>query len=633
MHYREDFEMNSHATQGLLALSTGISLCFLIAINSVPVSHAQSNLAAAAISISSTVPAELNPPFDSKTGRGGAPEATPEQAAAFAWQEFIALNWPAGPQSGNVGQRDAPSTTSRFGDPGYTGPLVWETFRSKVEIYPGYTQPEAIISDPPPGYPGSKGDPSFGYDTKPVYKYNTTISPCGSPSTSTPWINLDETDQITLANMYAGVVDTTPPSGNSMPPLVRFLAKANRAEYAYVASNSAAALNISSDATPWWSSVPDDVVTNTKNYLAKHKASPPSGSSDYVSLRDNTIEIKAGWRQLNDDEIKSGRFHTQTVRFYEASGNNICYRDAIWGLIALHIIQKTPSAPYFIYATFEQADNILTSDGKRVEDEDGRIVASPEPATATTPQVCLNDPRYGQYFRPPQHSVTLTDNPSLCQPLTNASYCNTPGKRLYYRNKSGARVPSAGYICVNKRDHAIPDYVIQANTRAHVSMSEYFKKYGISASPWLAYKLINVQYFPVNKDIVAIKPNGSPYTPASGALSASNPAASSYYLANIVVETNRSLQMFSGGLVNNIATDWNGNGNVGRTPHMNTYYGGSFHNMGGCMGCHGSQGQNPAGQAGDFSVILARGSVLFPEVPAQETAKRLESVLRNRSLK
>ena len=50
------------------------------------------------------VPSELNPPFSN--GKGGAPAATPAQAAAFAWQEFIALNWPAGAQTGKSGQRD-----------------------------------------------------------------------------------------------------------------------------------------------------------------------------------------------------------------------------------------------------------------------------------------------------------------------------------------------------------------------------------------------------------------------------------------------------------------------------------------------------------------------------------------------
>ena len=119
------------------------------------------------IVISSKVPNELNPE------NGGAPNATPDQAAAFAWQEFIALNWPAGPQEGMPNQRDTPSAQYNFGDPKATGPLVWETLRGKVEIFPGINSP--------PGYPGTNRDPSFGYDSLPQYNYSVPV-PAGDPS-------------------------------------------------------------------------------------------------------------------------------------------------------------------------------------------------------------------------------------------------------------------------------------------------------------------------------------------------------------------------------------------------------------------------------------------------------------------
>ena len=163
------------------------------------------------------------------------------------------------------------------------------------------------------------------------------------------------------------------------------------------------------------------------------------------------------------------------------------------------------------------------------------------------------------------------------------------------------------------------------------------KQNAIPSAPWLYYKLINVQYFPYDKVISTVTPNGSLYT-ANPPFTATNPAPSSFYQANIVVETNRSLQLFSGGLSPNICTDWNQDG----SPHKNTIYGGHSYNMGGCMGCHGSQGQTPGGlhlkptdplgSAGDFSVILARGSVLFPEPPAQLPSQGLPLVRRNRSL-
>jgi hypothetical protein len=591
------------------------------------------------ITISSSVPNELNPPFTSgPPSAGGAPSATPAQASAFAWQEFIALNWPAGPQQGQPNQRDTPSSTCRFGDPSPTCTLlVWQTFRGKVEIFPG-------DGNPPPGYTGATAANSWGYDALPAYDYGATITACDARQVNdpTPWINLDETDQIILDNMYAGVVEPNSSPGNSAPQLIRFLAKANRSQYVYVAGNS----DPNNFMNQWWNSIPAAVVSATKAYLAKNMASPPPGTTSpapdntkLVSLPFGTVETKAGWRPLNASEIASGRFHTQTVRFYEGPSASPCYRDATWGLVALHIIQKTPSAPYFIYATFEQADNILTADGKRVEDADGNIIVQPQPATATTPQVCLYDPKPPVTPPPPEEitsalgSVLLTADPTTCHSLQAANYCGSPDNQLYYRNdnRSGANPPPqpiAGNICVNKRDNAIPDYVIAANNQAHAAISAYLRQNNINSAPWLSYKLVNVQYYPYDKIPTPNIPNGSPYT-AQPPYTAANPSPSSYYQANIVVETNRSLQLFAGGLSlagAGVSTEWNQDG----SPHKNTYYGGHFYNMGGCMGCHGSQGQNPPKMAGDFSVILARGAVMFPEVPAVMTSKGLTSVRRNR---
>ena len=579
-----------------------------------------------AIQVNRKVPSELNPPFTN--GSGGAVEATPDQAAAFAWQEFIALNWPAGVQQGEPGQRETPSFTCKFGDPTCTGPTVWQTFRGKVEIFPGVGAP--------PGYPGPAGDTSFGYDALPKYTYDRPVPACdpsqaGNPA---PWVNLDETDQITLDNMYAGHVLPTSSPGNSAPQLIRFLAKANRAEYVYVTKNSSP-----TDPTDqWWSNVPAAVVKATKAYLAQNKASPPAGSTTMVSLPNGTIEIKAGWRPLNPSELASGRFHTQPVRFYERAGSSTtaaCYRDAVWGLVALHIIQKTPSAPYFIYATFEQADNIKTAGGTPIEDPDGNIVVA-QTKPPTSPQECLIDPR------PPvgptnknassNGSVILTSNTATCAPLASQQYCATPGQRLFYHNAPSPQpVPSAGNICVNSRINKIPSYVITANLNAHAAIAAYLKSKSISSAPWLYYKLVNVQYYPYDKVITIPTPNGTPYT-SQPPYSAQNPEVSSYYLANILVETNRSLQLFSGGLSPQpkaaVVTSWNVDG----SQRKNTNYNGHFYAMGGCMGCHGAQGQNRPGSAGDFSVILAVGHVDAPEYPSQVTALgQLREVPRNRT--
>src|SRR6185436_9296356 len=121
-----------------------------------------------------SVPSELNPPYNpGPPMSGGAPAATPAQAAAFAWNEFIALNWPAGPQAGQSGQRDTPSSTCKFGDPNCTGPTVWQTFRGKVETFPG--------TGNPPGYVNNASQ-SYGYDALPQYNYANPVKQCaGAP--------------------------------------------------------------------------------------------------------------------------------------------------------------------------------------------------------------------------------------------------------------------------------------------------------------------------------------------------------------------------------------------------------------------------------------------------------------------
>ena len=464
-----------------------------------------------------------------------------------------------------------------------------------------------------------------------------TESPCrlairAPPALRVPWINLDETDQITLDFMYAGVVGANGSQVNSAPNLIRFLAKANKLEYTYVAKNSDP--NAQFPNSPWWTSIPQSVLQKTKDYLTSNQASPKSDSSDVISLPDNTIEVKAAWRPLGPDDDKA-KFHTQTVHYYEhGTGQNMesfCYRDATWGLIALHIIQKTHSAPYFIYATFEQYNNILTADGGSVEDVDGNLL-QPSPTAATTPQVCLVDeqPKSGQETA----HVILTTDPETCAPAPDAAYCDSPGKRLYYRNENKGMAPTppaplCGNICVNRRDNEIPQYVIDANKQAHGAIHAYLDEQGITSAPWPFYKLVNVQYLPYDKVVQPgpAKPNGSLYT-ARPPYSAKNPAPSSFYQANIVVETNRALQLFSGGLTvggSGVNSDWNING----SPHKNTYYGGKFYNAGGCLGCHGSQGQT---KGGDFSVILQRGAVHDPEYPAEPMSCGMTAVPRNRSL-
>lgn len=499
---------------------------------------------------------------------GGAQNASLAQAAAFAWQEFIALNWPA-----QAGVRDTPDTSLPFGN--QSGPLVWETFRGKVEIFPG--NGSATVG--PPG--STKGAPSYGYDQPPQYVYASTIAPCSgqTPPAQPAWVNLDEVSQIGLDAMYAGIVPAAATATNSQPQLIRFVAKANEQQYTYVVANK------------YWygqGTSGSPVQTAFNNFTTAIGSTPPKvPQSPYIDFPDGTVEVKAGWRQLGPND-NPAQFHTTTVRYYEGTASTPCYREATWGLIALHIIHKTPSAPSFVYATFEQASNLLVNQNGNyvpVEDANGNIINPPSASSPTTP------------------ALTYQDSPTNPQvSIVGTSYCTSPGGLLYYRNLAGdPGLPSAGNICVNSRNNPIPSDIIAANTAAHSAIASYSSQNGVQSSPWMYYKLVNVQAYPFDKTDVD---TGNPNSPHG---------LPTFYQANIVVETDYTLQMFSGRIADNGApTDYTKSGTLN---FQNVYTIGSTQvtsvDMGGCMGCHGNAQVGGA----DFSFILKGGPVTAPENP------------------
>jgi hypothetical protein len=531
---------------------------------------------------------------------GGAPSASLQAAAVFAWQEFIALNWPA-----KAGVRDTPDPSQKFGAP-TSGPLVWHTYRAKIEIFPGGNS----ANSPPHGYTPN-GGPEFGYDDPPKYVYNPggvgtsdgQVQPCNgqTPVAQPAWINLDEVTQIALDSMFAGIVPAAPTPTNSSPQLIRFMAKANRTEYAYVASNA------------YWYLGPAGTPrrTATTNFInaVKNGTFPPA--LPYISFPTGTIETKAAFRPLTPQEIQSNRFYTTRVRYYEVQGSNPCYREDTWGLIALHIIQKTPSAPAFIFATFEQADNLLTTvNGQTVsvEDVNGNVInASP---TATTPDLTYQDSTPNPPNAPAPPPLVSTNPP-------NAPFCNTTGQpQLFYQNTTGLTgLPTGGSICLNQRDHAIPPPIIAVNQAAHQAIAAYSTSNGIANSPWAYYKLVNVQAYPFNATDIVNDPN-SPRN------------AATFFQANIVVETNYTLQNFNGGPPPNGApTKYTSTSGV----FQNTYVlngNGSLNksfNMGGCMGCHGVA---QSVQGGDFSFILSQAPSRFPETPDVANGAELKALYR-----
>ena len=564
---------------------------------------------------------------------GGAATATLTDAARFAWQEFIALNWPNKSLNDPEFKRETADASAVFGSSTSSSldePLVWETLRNKVEIFP--VKGSELYDQGISAFPY--------YDALPDYakEYSESIPACSSTPSQDAWVNLDESNEIGEANMFAGVLPTAgpvdPEGGQSEKtpgayPNQQFLylAKANRAEYDYVkdrqwnlggtsfgTSKTETATYITEDKRYEYPSLDETFTKGGKTY---YYVSLPKGTDDtYGDV--GTIELKSGWRQIKSDE--KGKFHTTPVRYYthkSEQDKTPCYEqpDADkWGMAALHIIHKTPSAPYFIFATFSQADNILTADGRSVENADGGYNGTP-PATATTPNIKADTPGTppaGTVYETPatktQSEQMFSYDSSSLKPKVHQS----TDKRLYYVNDTDfvkkyshntpgqPPEPPKTPIAVDKRQNDIPPEVIAVNQEAHEAICAYSKQYGLvdalgnCKSPWLHYKLVNVQWIPSTKAI-------------PGPLYVKDPSKgqdldpSTYYLANEVVETDFNLQFFSGRFasdftrITDFATDEN------KEQYLNVFHAGKGFNMGGCAGCHG----NAANKGADFSFILS----------------------------
>jgi hypothetical protein len=163
-------------------------------------------------------------------------------------------------------------------------------------------------------------------------------------------------------------------------------------------------------------------------------------------------------------------------------------------------------------------------------------------------------------------------------------------------------------ICVNQRYEPIPPDVIAVNNAAHEAITSYDTANGIENSPWLYYKLVSVQASPF--DVSAI----SPTDPIRG--------AAVFFQANIVVETNYTLQQFQGRISS--STAGRGAPTAVAAPGLpppnvvtpaSKPPGVAGVNMGGCIGCHGNaQVKNGT----DFSFILAEGPspTPYPDAPS-----------------
>ena len=326
----------------------------------------------------------------------------------FAWNSFIAMNWPALEIVPNQ-YRGVPNTS---GDPGTTfvtvandALAVWETFKEKREVFNHPTTAGQLKWYSPVDY----GDPRLasGETVKTTMRtFHQNSGTSQSPD------GLDETVEVQSQVLEPTLPDGSPnPVLNVLPPVVtprvwRGLPTANNpvvyevkvnydyfqyvVEQGYNVNNSkptnpvATAAMMAEIHLPWRTSSGAPPLSQGKPAV-QHASTTGYRASDAVTTyqtinssyqnkmpapdppKTGSVQIKAAWIKLAGSDGKAADFptwHTAIAQNYtDVNGMPVPSEPTLFGLVGLHIIQRIhttndtdnaqPPGGTFIFATWE----------------------------------------------------------------------------------------------------------------------------------------------------------------------------------------------------------------------------------------------------------------------------------------
>ena len=258
-------------------------------------------------------------------------EITDDLCARFAWDTFIAFNWPRR-ADGFGGEPD--KTISICDTNG--APTVWSTLMTKEQAY----LPEGED-------PGTWENPTY---PTPMYG--------DDPQNMLPLIGaLAKASVITNITGAFDQADSENPLIDQNGNYLVYQIFLNQAEFSYITQNKyydkRYQLLAFEDGTSGFKGMP------MKGY------GDDNGTTydlpDYA--QQGVVELKVAWKQLTQDEIDSGRFYTQEIYYVSnlTEADPACGPVTV-GLVGMHVQRLTTSmASTWFWATFEHIDNVETS--------------------------------------------------------------------------------------------------------------------------------------------------------------------------------------------------------------------------------------------------------------------------------
>lgn len=255
----------------------------------------------------------------------------------FAWQSFIAVNWPALPSTTTALAQ--PDTTKTIGATtnGAMIPTVWLLYRDlATAMLAGAANPGGWATLQPP--------PPTGCATAPPNSVVQGFQPM-------------LLDMLSKFSKFPSEVNqaTNNPLIDQQGWYAVFDVRLDQSEYTFIQQNGYynAANQINAFIPP-----NQGIQPFPRNGQEKYFNPPLPSYAQYGSL-----EVKAAWRVLNPQTDILSRYYTQTGYFLQPDGAT-CEGPVTFGLIGLHILRLTPSTPgTWFWSTFEQVDNVAVPSG------------------------------------------------------------------------------------------------------------------------------------------------------------------------------------------------------------------------------------------------------------------------------
>jgi hypothetical protein len=241
----------------------------------------------------------------------------------FSWKTFIALNWPVDAEN---------EPLAKITDPGMP---QWLSFHESLQVF----RPDG--GAPVEKTPRMCANFKNNVDLRELYLTSSLLSNKFDKDIA------DEVDQAFTSPLYDQ-------NGNE----VRYEIFLNDEEYNYIVDNKIYNL--------------DGQIEFSQGH---QPLSFPSG--DVATGRHGVMELKLAWKVLDPKNDIPSRFYKQTVLLpdLDANGEPIltaagnfqkCSKQEV-GLVGMHISTKTKSSPQWIWATFEQVDNLNVDDLQTVD--------------------------------------------------------------------------------------------------------------------------------------------------------------------------------------------------------------------------------------------------------------------------